>query len=109
MSEMSLRRLQEEVAAWIEHNFPFQTDWQALLGVGEEVGELNHAHLKRVQGIRGPADQHHADARDAIGDTIIFLAGYCHHAGYDLQAAVEEAWARAGARDWRADPERGGE
>lgn len=109
MRNLTLRQLQFEVALWVNHNFPEQTGEQALLGVGEEVGELNHAHLKRIQGIRGDAAKHHAEAQDAVGDIVIFLAGYCKHEGYDFQDAVRDAWARAKARDWRADPERGGE
>lgn len=109
MGDLTFRQIEEEIARWIKHNFPDQESYQALLGVSEEVGELCHAHLKGSQGIRGDAAQHRAEARDAIGDIIIYLIGYCLAEGYSIQDAVQEAWAVAGKRDWRADPEKGGE
>lgn len=100
----TLRDLQRAHAEWLKHNFPNQTPHQALLGVTEEVGELAHAHLKMEQGIRGDAVTHRADAADAIGDIIIYLASYCNTNDYDLEECVNEAWRGVSQRDWQAAP-----
>ncbi len=97
-----MTRLDEIIAehkVWVEKNFPSKPFWQPLLGVGEEVGELNHAVLKRAQGILMEED-HDADIRDAVGDIVIFLMHFCSIEGVDLMDCIEEAWGRAGGRDW---------
>ena len=97
------------VGEWADRNFGRVASWHPLLGVGEELGELNHAHLKRAQGIRGVDDaQYRKDAIDAVGDIVIFLAHYCYLNEIDMVAAINETWAKVGQRDWKADPEKGG-
>ena len=53
-------QLELEVAEWSRRNFGPGTPmgYRALLGVVEEVGELSHAHLKQLQGIRGTPAEH---------------------------------------------------
>ena len=97
---MDLETLQQEQNEWQNRNFPNTTKHQCLLGVTEEVGELSHAHLKCEQGIRGTSDEHIAEAIDAIGDIVIFLAGYCNSNGYDLSECVTKAWEEVKNRDW---------
>ena len=98
-----------DVGEWADRNFGRVESWQPLLGVGEELGELNHAHLKRAQGIRGVDDaQYRKDAIDAVGDIVIFLAHYCYLNDIDMVAAINETWAKVSQRDWKADPEKGG-
>jgi NTP pyrophosphatase (non-canonical NTP hydrolase) len=105
MPQMSLAahlaEWQDKVARWIEKQ-PFhpQQPWQPLLGVGEEVGELNHAFLKRSQGIRGTADQHTEKMKDAVGDIMVYLAGFCIAEGLDMGECVEKAWSEVSQRDW---------
>lgn len=106
--ELTFRRLQEEQKPWIEHNFPGRPGYIPLLGAVEELGELAHAHIKREQGIRGPIDELIAAAKDAVADTVIFLSDYCTSRGFDLQALMEETWAKVKLRDWKADPVTGG-
>jgi hypothetical protein len=68
--------LSNAVGEWGEANFGATTPENAsdpALGFLEEVGELTHAILKKKQGIRGTAEKHDADARDALGDMGIFL------------------------------------
>lgn len=100
----ALHRFQAEVSAWSQRNFPDGKPHQPLLGVGEESGELMHAHLKAEQGIRGTVDEHHAAKIDAVGDIVIYLADYCARNGLTLGGAVEKTWAKVGQRDWRTDP-----
>ena len=107
MSDLTLRQLQKEQQPWVSHNFPGREPYYPLLGVQEEVGELSHAHLKALQGIRGTPEEHHAAKIDAIGDIIIFLSDYATANGIDIQDAVEKTWAGVKKRDWRKDPVNG--
>ncbi len=104
---MLLRRLQTEHMLWLERNFPQQQGHDPLLGLVEEVGELAHAHLKASQGIRGTPQELQAEARDAIGDIVIYLASYCNSNGYDLAGCVQEAWTQVHQRDWQRYPKDG--
>lgn len=104
---LTLRRLQDEQRPWVEHNFAGREPFYPLLGAVEELGELAHAHLKALQGIRGTAEEHHAAKVDAVADAIIFLADYCTANGIDMQQALEDTWARVKVRDWKADPVNG--
>ena len=69
---MTIKQIQQEQKAWVRHNFGDRPSWQPLLGVAEELGELSHAHLKHVQGIR-VNENHTAKKKDAIGDLVIYL------------------------------------
>lgn len=108
---LTFRQLQDEQRPWVARNFPGREAHYPLRGAVEELDELAHAHLKELQGIRGTAAEHKAKAKakDAVADTIIFLADYCSARGFDLQEIVEQTWAKVRQRDWRADPKGGGE
>jgi len=109
MGELTLRQLQEENKVWADHNFPDSKPYRPLLGAVEEIGELAHAQLKSEQGIRGTQAEHHAAKIDAVADIIIYLADYCNQAGIDMQSAVQKTWVRVRERDWKKDPQAGGE
>lgn len=96
--------LQLEHRDWVEYNFPNREPYYHLLGAVEELGELAHAHLKGLEKVRGTSEEHKAKAQDAIGDVIIFLAGYCTDQGFDLQEIIEKTWKEVKARDWRKYP-----
>lgn len=104
MRPLTFGQLQREHARWAKRNFPDKDPYEPLLGVMEEVGELSHAHLKAVQGIRGTKEEHAEKAKDAIGDIIVFLADYCTENGYDMQEIVETVWAEVRRRDWKKNP-----
>jgi NTP pyrophosphatase (non-canonical NTP hydrolase) len=97
-----LRFLQQESQKWRQHSFPpeHRTAVLQALGICEESGELAHAVLKREQGIRGDDEQHSRDERDAVGDIVVYLAGFCSSRGYDLEACVKSAWRGVAQRDW---------
>lgn len=99
---MKLQQLQAEQKDWSAKNFPDNEgkSYRMLLGVVEEVGELMHAHLKKEQGIRVNED-HDAKIADAIGDVVIYLAGYCNQEGFDLAACVTAAWEEVLRRNWQ--------
>ena len=99
---LDITGLQQQQKKWMDKNFPDAKKYQCLLGVVEEVGELSHAHLKMEQGIR---DVSVDDVKDAIGDIVIFLCGYCNTNGYDLWSCVADAWDEVSKRDWRAGRE----
>lgn len=98
---MRLKDLQEQLKPWVEYNFGEHPSWHALLGVQEEVGELAHAYLKREQKIRGTTEQHNIAIKDAIADTIIFLADFANHEGIDLEETLALVWNLVKQRDWR--------
>lgn len=105
--EPTLAIVQREQKEWALENFGEQPAYHSLLGAGEELGELFHAHLKYEQGIRGGGAKYAKDAQDSIGDAIIFLAGYCNSQGFDLEDIVKETWAEVKKRDWKANPKNG--
>ena len=106
---LTLAQLQEEQKPWTEHNFPGKPSWHSPLGITEEVGELNHAYLKREQKIRGTTQEHEVDMFDAVGDILIYLSDFCTKESICLQTALEETWAKVKARDWQKDRDKGGE
>jgi NTP pyrophosphatase (non-canonical NTP hydrolase) len=103
-----IRRFQDEVCEWSKQNFGDVPYWQQVMGVVEEVGELSHHLLKQAQGIRGTYDEHEAEAKDGVGDIVVFLANLCISRGWDLQEIVEETWNKVKQRDWKKDPNLGG-
>jgi NTP pyrophosphatase (non-canonical NTP hydrolase) len=108
---VSLHLLQREHDEWIGRNFPGELEYQPLLGMVEEIGELSRAHLKGEQGIRRGVDQIQVqmDKVDAVGDIVVYLAGYCSANGINLAEAVTRTWNKVKQRDWVADPVAGGE
>lgn len=105
---MDLNLLAHHVGTWTRKNFgpPSPLGIHPLLGIMEEVGELAHAHLKQVQGIRGTAEEHIAEAKDAIGDIVIYLADYCDTRGFRFEDIVAEVWKNVEKRDWTEERER---
>lgn len=99
--DLTLRQLQTELAPWEKWNFGDRPDWYPLLGAVEELGELAHSFLKRHEGIRGTPEEHITNEKDAVADTIIFLADFCTARGYDMQALLEATWASVQHRNWR--------
>jgi len=90
---------------WSIKNFGKQDPYLPLLGIVEEVGELCHAHLKMKQRIRGHKDKHEEEAKDAIGDIVIYLADYCDRMEFDLAKCIQTAWQEVKGRDWTTERE----
>jgi NTP pyrophosphatase (non-canonical NTP hydrolase) len=100
-----LNKLQDKLERWTIANFGPKKDrkpvaYRTILGAYEELGELSHAHLKKEQGIRGTEEEHDANARDAIGDTIFYLIDYCNLHGWNLEEILNETWENVRERDW---------
>ena len=103
-----IENLQRQHRIWLRHNFPDQPAYQPLLGIGEETGELMHAHLKNEQGIRSMNDARFMDfAEDALGDLFIYMMSYANAKGINLEKSILEAWSTVKNRDWVAHPEAG--
>lgn len=111
LNEKSLRQIQHEIAEWSRRNFGdnvskatgqrmFSTN--ALLGIGEEFGELAHVVLKRHQGIRGYDDdaKYKAERDDAIADLLVYLCDFSDRESVDLQEVLNAVWKKVQKRDW---------
>lgn len=99
--------MQREHRVWATKNFGlYRPAYQPLLGAVEEIGELAHAHLKNEQDIRTSED-HMADAKDAVADTIIYLVDYCNLRGWDLELILSSTWEEVKKRDWTKNKEDG--
>lgn len=96
---MIIKEIQNEVGEWSNKNFGIQESWKPLLGIGEELGELNHAYLKRAQGIRKNED-HDAAIKDAIADMFIYMCDFCYRQDIDLEDTIIKTWDQVKQRDW---------
>lgn len=103
---LNFELLQHEVGVWSKKNFGENPALWKFLGVVEEVGELAHAELKSMQGIRTNED-HEAKGKDAVGDILVYLSDFCNRKGWDMQEIIETTWAEVSKRDWKNDPEKG--
>lgn len=105
-SKLTFAEVQSRARAWQSKNFDIhdKTATHNLLGVGEEVGELMHAHLKGEQGIRHTPEQIKAMKENAVGDIIIFLSNYCYAENIDIAKSVEDVLNEIEQRDWRKNP-----
>lgn len=100
-----LTELQKEHAVWQKRNFPNAEKWETLVGIQEEIGELSHSFLKRHQGIRGSSDEHLMSIKDAVGDIIIFVMGFCTLNDINIDECIETAWNEVKERDWTINGE----
>lgn len=90
-----LQAIQTEVGEWSEENFGSeQPPTYPLGGAGEEMGELMHSVLKRLQGIRLDDDDVGVEAEiDAVGDIGVYLLDYLYREGieFEIDGTIEEA------------------
>ncbi len=117
---MDLR--QKQLAEWEARNFPrsryesMTKDqlidtiliMQVTIGMAEEVGEISHAVLKGIQGIRDGVGGIKKDAiGDGFGDTMIYgmqlLSKFKMNAEEELDKTINTVL----ARDWNNDPSEG--
>lgn len=71
----TLNQIQEEIKVWSLKNFGQQDPVLPLLGIIEELGELNIAWRKDDTEI----------IIDSIGDTIIYMMDFCGRMNYNLE------------------------
>ena len=83
-----LSLIQYEVKEWTLANFGKQPPANPILGMIEECGELAHAHLKQIQGIR--KSDYLADKKDAVGDIVIYLLNLYNAKGCNISLVEED-------------------
>jgi NTP pyrophosphatase (non-canonical NTP hydrolase) len=84
----ALNALQTEIHAWHLRNYPTDTVHQAILGMGEEIGELDRADVKQHGGIRGTWDEWQAEKKKEAGDVLIGLLNFCGFVNVDINEAL---------------------
>jgi len=97
--ESILKKVQDEHKIWQVYNFGPPSDVESLVGITEELGELSHAYLKKRQNIRKNED-HEAKMKDAVGDLLIYLIGFCTAKEFDLEEILKDTWDQVKQRDW---------
>lgn len=98
-----LQTLQREIGRWSQEQFgnnvskvtgfPMGSQ-NALTGIVEEVGELNHVTICRNQGRRGYDDtaKYERDRNDALADILVFMCDYAEREGVDLLTILNDTW-----------------
>ena len=81
-SLLTYANIRAQVAQWSIQNFASQPAEFPFGGIGEEIGELQHAVLKANQGIRGTLEDHTTAAKDAVGDIFIYVCDFSSRAGF---------------------------
>jgi NTP pyrophosphatase (non-canonical NTP hydrolase) len=102
----SIDRFQGEIWPWAVHNFGDLDECPtelAVLGVGEEAGELLRAVLKRAQGIRGTTEEWNYELAKELGDCFIKLVEIAAREGLSAAEVFSARWADVKQRDFRAD------
>lgn len=111
-----LNEIQKEIKEWSDKNFGHKDkigrrikrkSWHPLLGIGEELGELQHAYLKKEQKIRDGEKLYKKDAQDALGDMLIYMMDFCALENFDLQEIIDKTWEEVKKRDWKKNPKKG--
>lgn len=100
-----IRTIQDEVKAWVLHNFGNDNELATVGGLIEEAGEVMQAAVKRSQGIRGTRAEWDAKLRKETADVFIKLCDVAQFNGFDLADAIAERWADVKQRDWKANPQ----
>jgi NTP pyrophosphatase (non-canonical NTP hydrolase) len=75
-----------------------------LLGMFEETGELAHAVLKQLQGIRGSYEDHEAKQRDALGDIELYRNSFASAKGWSISEIDAEVYDEVVERNWKENP-----
>lgn len=125
---IDLTELQKKLYEWQEKNFPLSDiqneaeirhssciaeEIQAnrlVLGINEEAGEIAHAVLKFYQGIRNyNHEKMEEDIKDGIADIIIYCCNLASLLEIDISEALDGVSQKVLKRDWKSDPQAGGE
>jgi len=104
---INLEFLQDEHFDWANHNFGGSNADHALFGMTEELGELAHAHLKQLQGIRENEGDFTEQAKDSVADIVIYMINYCNARGFNLEKLIQTTWDHVKKRDWKKFPGNG--
>lgn len=75
----TFEEIKEELKPWVKHNFGDRESWQPLLGIIEELSELEFA--KTVH-----------ELKDAIGDTMIYVLDFCNSENISLEEVFTSSY-----------------
>jgi NTP pyrophosphatase (non-canonical NTP hydrolase) len=99
MTRLDTEGFRLEVALWHVRMYPTAKADDVLAKLMEEVGELAGSYQKYKWATKADvADVWEDHERDAIGDIMVCLAGYCLKRNIDLDQVTEAAWERVKAR-----------
>jgi len=96
---IDLTALQAEQVEWSLRNFGAQPPHRPMLGIIEELCELEEAQLNDVSGFDNDEDAYKAAVLDAIGDVAIYMLDYCGKRGWSM----EELWDARACPAWLYD------
>jgi NTP pyrophosphatase (non-canonical NTP hydrolase) len=97
---IDLEKIQNEIGEWSVRNFGETGADEKIFGMVEEIGELCHSFLKRKQGIRGTAEEHTENIKDALGDFCVYAMDYCSKEGISFEECIQTTWDKVIQRDW---------
>ncbi len=80
-----------DIHLWHIQNYPKDDLTSAMLGLGEEIGELMRAELKQSGGIRGTWDEWQTEKKKEAGDVMIALINCCGYSGINLGDVFDAA------------------
>jgi NTP pyrophosphatase (non-canonical NTP hydrolase) len=87
---MDWDKLQQEVGEWAERNFGDQAPYRQILGMIEELGELDDAMERRANASPSPSEFFESAEAvcDAMADTVIYMADFCYRTGRKLSGVA---------------------
>lgn len=91
----------KKVVKWQETNFGENEVSKNIFGLMEELGELAHAQLKGEQKVRFTSKQFLEMKKDAVGDLVLFLIGYCVAQKFDFNKCLKNSWNVVKRRDYK--------
>lgn len=87
--DMDWDKLQQEVGEWAERNFGDQAPYRQILGMIEELGELDDALERRANASSDSESREYVEAVcDAMADTVIYMADFCYRTGRKLSGVA---------------------
>lgn len=97
-------QFQDDVDTW-NNKQPWRDDPPivVVVGLGEEVGEVQRAVLKMHQGIRGTEAEWREEASKELGDVFIKCCALANAMGLDLQDCIERRWVAVSQRNFTKD------
>lgn len=126
--DKSLEQIQQEIGEWAFEQFGYNPNRSEghpgfgqsmgslppLLGMGEEVGEINHAYVYRLQGRGeyGDLEKYVHDIKDGLADLLVFACDFANRISVEtgepiiLQEVLNQTWEKVSARrrtTWNAD------
>ena len=84
---MYYKKIQKEVKAWTDYNFPQAEPWQPLLGIVEEIGEYQDSYTVLEQ-------------EDALADAMIYLIDFANKMEIDLDSDLGKPTASSYPEDY---------